>query len=114
MINYRNLLESLPAKTVVFAFGRFSPPTIGHELLLKVIKKVATTNKADHIVYVSRTVDKKKNPLPVDRKLHYLKLMFPNINFIAANDQQRSFLEAATELNKKYNNLTINSGINLG
>jgi len=110
MINYRNLLESLPAKTVVFAFGRFSPPTIGHELLLKVIKKVASSNKADHIVYVSRTVDKKKNPLPVDRKLHYLKLMFPNINFIAANDQQRSFLEAAKELNKKYNNIIMIAG----
>lgn len=110
MKNYRQLLRELPSKTVVFAFGRFNPPTTGHELLLKVVQKLAKSNKADHVIYASRTQDKKKNPLSVDRKLHYLKLMFKGINFVAANEKERSFLEVATALNKKYKNLIMVAG----
>lgn len=110
MKNYRQLLKELPSKSVVFAFGRFNPPTIGHELLLKVVQKLAKTNKADHIVYASRTHDKKKNPLSIDRKLHYLKLMFKGVNFAAANDDQRTFIEVAKALNKKYKNIIMVAG----
>lgn len=110
MKNYRQLLEGLPSKTVVFAFGRFNPPTIGHELLFKVVKKVAATNKADHVIYASKTQDKKKNPLSVDRKIHYLNLMFPQTNFVAANENARTFIEAAKLLNKKYKNLIMIAG----
>ena len=110
MKNYRQLLEGLPSKTVVFAFGRFNPPTIGHELLFKVVKKVAASNKADHVIYASKTQDKKKNPLSVDRKVHYLNLMFPQTHFVAANEHIRTFIEAAKLLNKKYKNLIMIAG----
>ena len=110
MKNYRQLVQELPAKSVVFAFGRFNPPTIGHELLFKVIKKIAMQHRADHVIYASRTQDKKKNPLTVDRKLHYLKLMFKGFNFIAANQNERTFLEAVKSLNKKYKNLIMVAG----
>lgn len=110
MKNYRQLLEGLPSKTVVFAFGRFNPPTIGHELLFKVVKKVAASNKADHVIYASKTQDKKKNPLSVDRKVHYLNLMFPHTHFVAANEHIRTFIEAAKLLNKKYKNLIMIAG----
>ena len=76
----------MPTKTIVFAFGRFSPPTTGHGLLVSVVKKIASTNKADHAIYASRTQDKKKNPLSVDKKIHYLNLMFPHTNFKPATD----------------------------
>ena len=75
MKNYRQLLKELPSKTIVLVFGRFNPPTVGHELLIKVVKKVASNNNADYAIYVSRTQDKKKNPLSVERKIHYLNLM---------------------------------------
>ena len=110
MKNYRQLVQELPSKTVVFVFGRFNPPTSGHELLFKMVKKIATQNKADHVIYASRTQDKKKNPLPVDRKMHYLKMMFKGFNFVAANPQERSFIEAATHLNKKYKNIIMVAG----
>ena len=110
MKNYRQLLESLPKSTVVFTYGRYSPPTIGHELLFKVIKKIAVSNKADHVIYVSRTQDKKKNPLPIDRKMHYLNIMFPGFHFVAASDEARTFIEAAKLLNKKYKNLIMVAG----
>jgi nicotinamide mononucleotide adenylyltransferase len=103
-------MESLPSKTVVFAFGRFNPPTTGHQLLVQFVKKLATKNRADHIIYASRSHDAKKNPLPVDRKVHYLGLMFTGIKFVAANDQIRTFIEAAKELNKKYKNIIMVAG----
>lgn len=110
MKNYRQLVKELPSKSVVFAFGRFNPPTIGHELLFKVVQKLAKSHGADHVIYASRTQDKKKNPLSVDRKIHYLKLMFKGINFVAANQNERTFIEAVKALNKKYTNLIMVAG----
>ena len=110
MKQYRQFLREMPTKTIVFAFGRFSPPTTGHGLLVNVVKKIAASNKADHIIYASKTQDKKKNPLSVDKKIHYLNLMFPHTNFKAANEQERTFIEAAKELNKKYKNIIMVAG----
>lgn len=92
------------------AFGRFQPPTTGHELLVNAVKKIAQKQGADHIIFASRTQDKKSNPLPVDRKVYYLKRMFPNTNFVAANEEIRTFIEAAKFLSKKYKNLVMLAG----
>jgi nicotinamide mononucleotide adenylyltransferase len=110
MKKYRQLIKELPSKKVVFAFGRFQPPTTGHELLVKAVQKVASAQKADHVIYASRTEDKKQNPLPVSRKVYYLQRMFPGANFKAANEQVRTFIEAAKELNKRYKNIVMVAG----
>lgn len=110
MKKYKQLIKELPSKKVVFAFGRFQPPTTGHELLVNAVKKIASAQKADHIIFASRTQDKKSNPLPVDRKVYYLKRMFPKTNFIAANAEVRTFMEAAKMLSKKYKNLVMIAG----
>ena len=110
MKNYKQLIKELPSKSVVFAFGRFNPPTIGHELLVKAVKKLASAQGADHAIYASRSNDAKKNPLAVDKKVHYLNLMFPHTHFVAADANVRTFIEAAKELNKKYKNITMVAG----
>ena len=110
MKKYKQLIKELPSKKVVFAFGRFQPPTTGHELLVNAVKKIASAQKADHIIFASRTQDKKSNPLPVDRKVYYLKRMFPKTNFAAANAEVRTFMEAAAMLSKKYKNLVMIAG----
>ncbi len=110
MKKYRQLIKELPSKKVVFAFGRFQPPTTGHELLVKAVQKVASAQGADHVIYASRTEDKKQNPLPVSRKVYYLQRMFPGANFKAANEQVRTFIEAAKELNKRYKNIVMVAG----
>ena len=110
MKQFRQLIKELPSKKVVFAFGRFQPPTTGHELLVNAVKKIAKAQKADHIIFASRTHDKKSNPLPVDRKVYYLKRMFPQTNFVAANEEIRTFMEAAKALSKKYKNLVMIAG----
>lgn len=110
MKNFRQLIKELPSKKVVMAFGRFQPPTTGHELLVNAVKKIAQKQSADYVIFASRTQDKKTNPLPVDRKVYYLKRMFPKTNFIAANEEVRTFIEAATVLSKKYKHLVMVAG----
>ena len=110
MKKLRQVLKELPSRKVVFAFGRFQPPTTGHELLVDKVKRVASIQKADHVIFASRTHDKKSNPLPVDRKVYYLNRMFPKTNFVAANDEVRTFIEAAKMLSSKYKNLVMIAG----
>ena len=110
MKNYRQLVKELPSKKVVFAFGRFQPPTIGHELLVKAVDKLAKEQNASHCIYASKTEDKKSNPLPVSRKVYYLKRMFPEANIKAAGPTTRTLIEVAKELNKKYKNLIMVAG----
>ena len=110
MKNFKQLIKELPSKTIVFAFGRFNPPTTGHELLIKAVKKLAQQKRADHVIYASRSQDAKKNPLTVERKVHYLNMMFPQTHFVGANDHVRTFIEAAKELNKKYKNIIMIAG----
>lgn len=110
MKNYKQLVKSLPNKTIVFAFGRFNPPTSGHELLVKAVKKLASMHNADHAIYASKTQNSKKDPLSLDKKIEYLNLLFPNTNFIGASQNIPTFIHAVKELNKKYKNLIMVAG----
>jgi hypothetical protein len=59
---------------IVFAFGRFNPPTIGHE---KLITKVASISGSDpYRIYPSLTQNSKKDPLPHALKVAYMRKMF--------------------------------------
>ena len=57
-------------------FGRFNPPTIGHQKLLD--KAKATAGDGALRVYPSRTQDAKKNPLDPEEKAELMKRMFPD------------------------------------
>lgn len=63
------------AKTnhITFCFGRMNPPTIGHKQLLDTMASVG----GDYKIFVSKTQDKKKNPLDYQTKIHFIKEMFP-------------------------------------
>jgi hypothetical protein len=103
MKNYRQLLKELPSNKVVFAFGRFQPPTVEHELQVKMVKKLAEEQRADHVIYASK--DLKEDLLPADKKVQYMNLMFPNTNI--KTTEATNIVEAAKELNKKYKNLIM-------
>ena len=62
-------------KTCYFTFGRFNPPTIGHEKLIRAVEKNAGSD--DYLIYPSQTFKKPKNPLPYDYKVEIMKKMFP-------------------------------------
>ena len=62
----------------VIVFGRFNPPTTGHEKLLQAASTEASRQGADLRIYPSRSVDPKKNPLQPGAKIDYMKKMFPD------------------------------------
>lgn len=70
------------AKAIVVAFGRFQPPTSGHQLLADKVMEYAKRMGTAHAMFSSRTNDEDRNPLPPNRKFHYLKKFFPDANFI--------------------------------
>jgi len=110
-------LSRTPKNTrVVFTFGRFQPPHIGHALLINNVLRLAKELKADHYVVISASCNedgnnskkkkwigtpaytkqrtertftscaKNENPLKIDRKLHYLQRMFPTVRFLCADE----------------------------
>ena len=72
-------------KTLTTAFGRFNPPTIGHERLLSAAKKAA--QGGDLKIYPSRSQDPKKNPLDPDMKVSYMRKMFPDYEEQIVNEK---------------------------
>jgi hypothetical protein len=107
---FRSLMEASIPKKVVFAFVRFQPPTIGHELLINTVKQTAEANRCPYVIYVSKTQDHKKNPLSIEQKMMYLNKFFPGVNFVAAGPTTRTPIEAAKELNQKYTDLILVAG----
>ena len=71
---------------ITIAFGRFNPPTVGHEKLLNRVKSVA--GKGEYAIYPSRSNDPKKNPLDPDEKISYMQQMFPKHSERIVNDPE--------------------------
>ena len=65
-------LKEEDQSTAVFAFGRFNPPTKGHEKLIQRVREVAQKMDAKPYVFLSHSQDK-KNPLSYEEKLNYIK-----------------------------------------
>lgn len=63
---------------VVVVFGRFNPPTIGHQKLLDRAAKEANKRGYELRIYPSRSQDAKKNPLTPQMKISYMRQMFPD------------------------------------
>ena len=93
--------------TLVFAFGRFNPPTIGHAKLMSKVITEARSKRANHIVFASASTDKRSNPLDVDTKVKFMKKMFPKNNIKAAGGTQRTFIEVLKSYDKLYGNIIM-------
>ena len=90
MIDFTSLqkrLEEKRASAVVFTFGRFQPPTSGHELLINETIKEAKKRGAEARIYTSKGNKNKatKNPLKFRDKVSYLKKFFPKANIMSAD-----------------------------
>jgi len=59
-------------KEVSFTFGRFNPPTTGHQLLVNKLAKLG----GDKLLFTSHSNDKLKNPLNHKQKISFLRKFF--------------------------------------
>lgn len=71
-------------ETLTITFGRFNPPTIGHEKLLDAAKK--ESSGGNYKIYPSRSQDPKKNPLSPNEKISYMRKMYPKHGEKIVND----------------------------
>ena len=125
---------------ITLVFGRFNPPTIGHQKLLDKAKKAA--GKGTLRIYPSRSQDAKKNPLDTDTKYDVMQKMFPNhadsmvndpnsktifdvlkkaygdgysnVNIVVGGDRVKEFDKLATEYNGKLYNFNSVKTISAG
>jgi len=98
------------SKKLIFAFGRFNPPTTGHAKLMKEVIIQARKNNANHIVYASASQDKRSNPLDVKTKVKFMQKMFRQNKIKAAGGTQRTFMEILKFYNKMYGEIVMVAG----
>ena len=96
--------------TLTIAFGRFNPPTVGHQKLMDAV--ASSSDDGDYIIIPSRSEDKKKNPLPVDRKAAIMRQLYPDhAEKIVNNPGNRTIFDVMrTAHNDGYANIRIVGG----
>ena len=100
-MKFLDYLEEQKEKHAVLAFGRMSPPTTGHEVLVNKVKDVAKTFGGSHHVVLSHTQDKVKNPLAPEQKLKHAQRFFPKTNLSVSTKEEPNFLTQAAKLHKQ-------------
>ena len=107
MKKFIELMEA--SETMVFAYGRFNPPTTGHEKLIQKVVSVAGTN--DYRIYPSHTQNAKKDPLPQALKTAYMRKMFKKYARNIIVTKSKNAIEIAVELyDQGYKNLVMIAG----
>ena len=95
--------------TISITFGRFNPPTVGHEKLLAKVAQEAKSSGGEYRIYPSRSQDPKKNPLDPGSKIKYMRLAYPDhANAIIDSDDMRTIFDVLQALdNDGYSDVRI-------
>ncbi len=93
-------------KDITFTFGRFNPPTVGHEKLLNAVKE--HSKGGPYRIYVSPSHDNKKNPLAPREKIGHMREMFPkHARQIASDHDSSNILQVCSKLyDQGYSSIT--------
>ena len=94
-------------KKIVFAFGRYNPPTTGHAELITYTVKLAQRTGADHRIYTSQSHDPSKNPLSAAQKIGFLRQIFPGVNFVADPAMKTAFAICKKFVEEGYEDVTF-------
>jgi nicotinic acid mononucleotide adenylyltransferase len=65
--------------TAIFAFGRFNPPTIGHQKLIETLIKTAEKANGQAYLFLSHKQNNKTDPLNFKDKQDYIQQFYPNV-----------------------------------
>lgn len=111
MNNIKDILEKKNNKTkrkaVAFTFGRFQPPTSGHNLLIDKVISVAKKANAEHMIFPSRSNDPKKNPLTAKEKVSFMRKLFPKANIVDNDNAKTPFHAAKLLSDQGYNDVIM-------
>ena len=84
---------------IIFTFGRFNPPTTGHEKLIEKVASVAGSNPFR--IYPSQSQNPKKDPLPHTLKVAYMRKMFPKYKTNIVAGREKTVFEIVTKLHSE-------------
>ena len=73
------LLQEDDRATAVFAFGRFNPPTIGHEKLIETVLATAEKANGKAYLFLSHKQNNKTDPLTLQEKQSYIQRFYPKL-----------------------------------
>lgn len=98
--------------TVAFAFGRFNPPSVGHLKLINKVASVARQQKADYLIYPTKSEDPAKNPLSFPQKVHFMRKLFPKHSaHISSDAGVRTLIQAMQKFETDgYRNVVLVGG----
>lgn len=96
------------SKRVVFAWGRFNPPTTGHKVVMDRVAEEAKKRKAEYLIFASKSNDPKRNPLPFKVKVKFLKQAFPeHARRINTTPSLKTVISVMKFLDKKYDEVSL-------
>tara|TARA_B100001093_G_scaffold128844_1_gene121325 strand:- start:9098 stop:11137 length:2040 start_codon:yes stop_codon:yes gene_type:complete len=105
---YKDKLDEAVAKTAVFSFGRYNPPTKGHELLVSKLRDIARKEKGIPLLFLSHSFDSKKNPIPYSDKIKLAMMAFGKD--IVRRSRSNDIISVLKELSRDYDNVVIVAG----
>ena len=102
MRKFSDIMEKA-GDTAIFTFGRFNPPTTGHEKLIDALAREQSKNSGSLMyVFPSQSQNPKKDPLPFALKVAYMRKMFPKYaKNIMANKKIKMVFDIAVYLHNK-------------
>lgn len=104
MKSFKQFFTEQSNKTAVIAYGRYNPPTVGHEKLIRKLTEVAKKSNGDGFLVPSHTQNNKKDPLSFEEKKQILKYITPA--GIQILDSGTNLINLLQDLQSKgYNNI---------
>lgn len=107
MKTFTKFLSEAKSNPAVFTFGRFNPPTNGHEKLVDRMVKVSKSVGGDPILFSSHSSDKVKNPLTHKDKVKFLKAFFGRKVNVVNEDVRQIFQILVFLYDKGYRNIVM-------
>ena len=84
--------------TAVFAFGRFNPPTIGHQKLIEKVQSMANQVDGKGFIFLTHTQNNKKDPLSFQEKQAYITSQINDPNLQIGSADVRTLIQALQKI----------------
>ena len=84
--------------TAVFAFGRFNPPTIGHQKLIQKVQSMAKQVNGKGFIFLTHTQNNKKDPLTFQEKQAYIRSQITDTNLEIGDPAVKTIVQALQKM----------------
>ena len=84
--------------TAVFAFGRFNPPTIGHEKLIQKVQSMTKQVNGKGFIFLTHTQNNKKDPLTFQEKQAYIRSQITDPSLEIGDPAVKTIIQALQKI----------------